>query len=84
MAFDGKDDKGQIAKWTVECGPTAHFHAAHLKKDMFPVGQVLKLRVYLAKDGTKNFGWMRNITFVGGPYDGQSYEMWGGGLDREW
>ena len=48
-----------------------------------PVGQVLKVRVYLAKDGTKSFGWMRNITFVGGPNDGRGYEMWGGGLDEK-
>jgi len=81
MYFDAKDDKGQIVKWKVECGPTAHFRAAHLKRDMFPVGQVIVVRAYMAKDGTKNFAFMRNVQFVGGPNDGQRYELWGGGLD---
>jgi hypothetical protein len=40
------------------------------------------MRVYMAKDRTKNFAWMRNATFVGGQYDGQSYEFGAGGLDE--
>jgi hypothetical protein len=82
LYLDEKTDSGQIVHWKVECGPTAHYHSAGLKKNMFPVGQVLSLRVYMAKDGTKNFGYMRNLTFVGGPNDGQKFELWGGGLDE--
>jgi hypothetical protein len=75
LYVDVKGENGQIEKWKLESGPTIHFHAAHLKADMFQVGQALKMRVYMAKDGTKNFAFMRAVTFVGGPYDGKSYEF---------
>jgi hypothetical protein len=81
MYFDVKDDKGQVVKWKVECGPTAHFRAAHLMRNMFPVGQVITVRAYMAKDGTKNFAFMRNVLFIGGAHNGERYELWGGGLD---
>jgi hypothetical protein len=75
LYMDVKGDNGQIQKWKIESGPTIHFHAAHLKEDMFPVGQVLKMKVIMAKDGTKNFALMKDVTVVGGPYDGKTYEF---------
>src|ERR1700683_79222 len=59
LYVDVKGENGQIEKWKLESGPTIHFHAAHLKADMFQAGQDLKMRVYMAKDGTKNFAFMR-------------------------
>jgi hypothetical protein len=73
--LDVKGENGEIEKWKVESGPTIHFHAAHLKEDMFPVGQVLHMKLFMAKDGTKHFASMRDVTFVGGPYDGKTYEF---------
>jgi hypothetical protein len=75
LYVDVKGENGEVEKWKLESGPTIHFHAAHLKAEMFPAGQVLKMRVYMAKDGTKNFAFMRAVTFVGGPFDGKSYEF---------
>ncbi len=49
---------------------------------MPPNGQVVKLLCYRAKDGTKNLAWLRKITFIGGPHDAESHEMWFGGLDK--
>jgi hypothetical protein len=82
LYLDQKADNGQVVHWKIECGPTAHFRNAGLKKVMFATGQVLTIRAYMAKDGTKNFAFMRNVAFVGGPNDGQKYELWGGGLDE--
>jgi hypothetical protein len=75
LYLDVKGENGQIEKWKIESGPTIHFHAAHLKADMFPAGQVLHMNVFMAKDGTKHFASMKNVTFVGGPFDGKTYEF---------
>jgi hypothetical protein len=82
LYLDEKNADGTVTHWKIESGPTAHFRACHLKKEMFQTGQVLTMRVSMAKDRTKNFAWMRNATFVGGSYDGQSYEFGAGGLDE--
>ena len=73
--MDVKGQNGEVEHWKVESGPTIHFHAAHLREDMFPVGQILHMHVFMAKDGTKHFASMKDVTFVGGPYDGKTYEF---------
>ena len=81
--LDEKDASGAVTKWKVESGPTVHFRTANLTRSMFPTGQVIKIQTFMAKDGTKNFGFLRSLTFVGGPYDGKRYILGaGGGLDQ--
>jgi hypothetical protein len=82
LYLDAKDANGLTSKWKIESGPTVHFRSAGLTRNMFTIGQLFTVQTYLAKDGTKNFGFMRSITFVGGPNDGHRYVLGsGGGLD---
>ena len=83
LFLDEKDANGQVTKWKIESGPTVHFRTSGLTKTMFPIGQQLTIQTFLAKDGTKNFGFCRSLQFVGGPNNGQRYILGsGGGLDQ--
>jgi hypothetical protein len=83
LYLDQKDTSGRVTKWKVESGPTVHFRTAGLNRNMFAIGQTFTIETFMAKDGTKNFGFLRSVKFVGGPNDGLRVILGaGGGLDQ--
>ena len=64
--MDSKDAKGRVTHWTVESFPTGFFHRAGLTRDMFNVGDNITVLIYLAKDKTKAFGWLQEMTLPSG------------------
>lgn len=61
-----KDDTGKPTTWMLESFPTGFMHRAGLTKDSFPMDEPVTVFVYLAKDGTKNFAWMQELTLANG------------------
>ena len=68
---------GKASDWQIESWGTLNMHHAGVSKDKLAIGTPVKIRAYHAKDGTKNFAYMRNITFK----DGSEYELWTGGAE---
>lgn len=64
--LDVKDDSGKVTTWTLESFPTGFMHRAGLTKDSFPIGEPVTVFAYLAKDGTKAFAWMQELTLSSG------------------
>jgi hypothetical protein len=64
--LDVKDDNGKVTTWTLESIPTGFMHRAGLTRDDFSVGDTLTALCYRAKDGTRAFAWVQEITFANG------------------
>ena len=64
--LDVKDDDGKVTTWTLESIPTGFMHRAGLTRDDFVIGDTLTALVYRAKDGTKAFAWVQELTFANG------------------
>jgi hypothetical protein len=64
--LDVKDDDGKLTTWTLESIPTGFMHRAGLTRDDFVIGDTLTALVYRAKDGTKAFAWVQELTFANG------------------
>jgi hypothetical protein len=73
--LDGKDEGGQAGRWQIESWGTGNLRRAGVPRDKLANGTWVKIRAYHAKDGTKNFAYLRNITFK----DGTEFELWVGG-----
>lgn len=63
---DVKGPDGKLANWRVETFPTGFFHRAGLTRDMFNTGDNVTVLLFRAKDGTKAFGWMQEMTLPSG------------------
>ncbi len=81
--LDVMGDDGKIVKWHLESGPPNQWHRGGLRKTMLANRTVVKFRAYRAKDGTQNFAFLRDLTFLSGPENGQHFELWIGGLDEQ-
>ena len=64
--LDVKDDDGKVTNWTLECIPTGFMHRAGLTRDDFNVGDNITVLAYRAKDGTRAFAWLQELTFASG------------------
>lgn len=64
--LDAKDQNGNVQKWTGESYPTGFFHRAGITRNMFSVGDTVTIVMFLAKDGTKNYGWIHTMTLPSG------------------
>jgi Family of unknown function (DUF6152) len=64
--LDVKDDGGKVTNWTLESIPTGFMHRAGLTRDDFAVGDSVTVLGYRAKDGTRAFAWVQEITFANG------------------
>ena len=64
--LDVKDDAGKVTNWTLESIPTGFMHRAGLTRDDFVLGDNVTVLAYRAKDGTKAFGWVQELTFASG------------------
>jgi hypothetical protein len=64
--LDVKDDKGKMTNWALECIPTGFMHRAGLTKEDFMIGDSVTVLAYRAKDGTRAFAWLQELTFANG------------------
>lgn len=74
---DVKDDKGNTVNWDIESFGTGNAHRGGLTREKIAPGTKVKVLAYRAKDGTKNFAYMRTIWLP----DGSELELWTGGAD---
>jgi hypothetical protein len=64
--LEAKDPNGDVQKWTGESYPTGFFHRAGITRNMFNIGDTVTVVMFLAKDGTKNYGWIHTMTLPSG------------------
>ena len=76
--LDVKDDKGAVTKWAFETLGPGRMRAEGMSKQTFGVGKVVTLKGYAARDGSKNLGFLRQVTFD----DGHTIEVWLGDSER--
>ena len=60
----------QSREMALESGPPNQWQRGGLRKAMLAPGTMLKIRAYRAKDGTQNFAFLRDLTFLSGPQNG--------------
>ena len=72
-----KDDKGAVANWAFETLGPGRMRAEGMSKQTFGIGKTVTLKGYAARDGSKNLGFLRQVTFD----DGHSIEVWLGDPD---
>src|ERR1700732_1700329 len=63
---ESKDENGQMVTYGIEGTPPAMLPSAGVTRDMFKVGETDTVIAAPAKDGTKNIGLGRRITFTDG------------------
>jgi hypothetical protein len=61
-----KDETGQMITYGIEAVPPGMLHRAGVTRDAFKVGETVTVIAAPAKDGTKNIGLGRRITFADG------------------
>ena len=67
-----KDDKGAVTNWEFETLGPGRMRAEGMSKQTFGIGQQVTLQGYAARDGSKNLGFLRTVTFD----DGHTIEVW--------
>jgi len=72
LHLDVKDDKGTVTRWAFETLGPGRMRAEGMSKQTFGVGKIVTLKGYAARDGSKNLGFLRQVTFD----DGHSIEVW--------
>jgi hypothetical protein len=72
-----KDDKGAVSNWAFETLGPGRMRAEGMSKQTFGIGKVVTLKGYAARDGSKNLGFLRQVTFD----DGHTIEVWLGDPD---
>ena len=75
---DVKDAQGKVTNWGFETLGPGRMRANGMSKQSFGIGQSITLKGYAARDGSKNLGFLRQITFD----DGHSVEVWLGDTDN--
>jgi len=64
--IDAKDDSGKATTWAMESYPTGFFHRAGITRDLFKIGDTVKVVLYRPKDGTRNLGYLKEMTLPDG------------------
>ena len=72
LHVDVKDDKGAVTNWAFETLGPGRMRAEGMSKQTFGVGKIVTLKGYAARDGSKNLGFLRQVTFD----DGHTIEVW--------
>ena len=75
--LDSKDDKGAVTKWAFETLGPGRMRAEGMSKQTFGIGKVVTVKAYAARDGSRNLGFLRTVTFD----DGHTIEVWLGDPD---
>jgi hypothetical protein len=65
-----KDDKGEVATWSLSGPPTAMLRRAGLTKESLAgkPGEIVTANIAPARDGTKNLAWVSKITYADGRF----------------
>ena len=77
LHVDVKDDKGVVTNWAFETLGPGRMRAEGMSKQTFGVGKVVTLKGYAARDGSRNLGFLRQVTFD----DAHTIEVWLGDPD---
>jgi hypothetical protein len=64
--IDAKDNSGKVTTWAMESYPTGFFHRAGITRDLFKIGDAVGVVLYRPKDGTRNLGYLKEMTLPGG------------------
>jgi hypothetical protein len=64
--LDAQDDSGKVTKWGMESYPTGFFHRAGITRDLFKTGDTITVVLYRPKDGTRNLGYLKEMTLPSG------------------
>ena len=72
LHLDVKDDKGAVTRWAFETLGPGRMRAEGMSKQTFGIGKIVTLKGYAARDGSKNLGFLRQVTFD----DGHTIEVW--------
>ena len=64
--LDAKDDSGNVTKWGMESYPTGFFPRAGITRDLFKIGDSITVVLYRPKDGTRNLGYLKEMTLPSG------------------
>jgi hypothetical protein len=75
--LDVKDARGNVTNWAFETLGPGRMRAEGMSKQTFGIGKVVTLKGYSARDGSKNLGFLRTVTFD----DGHTIEVWLGDPD---
>ena len=70
--LDAKDESGNVTKWAFETLGPGRMRAEGMSKQSFGIGKTVTLKGYSARDGSKNLGFLRTVTFD----DGHTIEVW--------
>jgi hypothetical protein len=76
--LDVPDTQGKVANWAFETLGPGRMRAQGMSKQSFGIGKTVTLKGYGARDGAKNLGFLRQVTFD----DGHSVEVWLGDTDN--
>lgn len=77
LHLDVKDDRGRVTSWAFETLGPGRMRAEWMSKQTFGIGKQVTLKGYAARDGSKNLGFLRSVTFD----DGHTIEVWLGDPD---
>jgi Family of unknown function (DUF6152) len=64
--LDVKDAGGTTARWAFQTLPPSMMRVRGVNRDMFAIGQTVTISGFGAKDGTKNLGWIKRVTYGDG------------------
>jgi hypothetical protein len=76
--LDVAEPQGKVASWAFETLGPGRMRAQGMSKQSFGIGKTVTLKGYAARDGAKNLGFLREVTFD----DGHSVEVWLGDTDN--
>jgi hypothetical protein len=61
---DVKDEQtGKVETWGCEGNPPATYHRVGLKKEDWRVGEMVTMTCWVAKDGSKRWGFLKEIKY---------------------
>lgn len=64
--LETRDASGAVVQWSFQTLPPAMMRARGVTRDLFPVGQMVTISGFGAKDGTKSLGWIKKIQYADG------------------
>jgi hypothetical protein len=64
--LDVKDEAGTVVPYSFESRPPGLLRTAGVVKTMFNVGDEVTMDAYVAKDGSKHFGYVKAVHFADG------------------
>jgi hypothetical protein len=65
-SLETTDEDGKTVTYTFESGPPSMLHRAGLRKEDVKIGDTVTITAAPAKDGTKNYGWLKMIKYSDG------------------